>query len=258
MRRWNALVAVALVCGMLAVPALAGATTTGSDCWWDHGHHGDCTISAADFLTLAAQSNRFEIETGQLAQQRAESTTVRDLGAMFAQEHTAQLQQITDLAVTLRVTLPEGLGPRYQLLADQLGTLSGAAFDRAWLKIQWRVHQEALALLLRGAICGDTPEVQALAQGALPPLSAPAGRARRSSHSRAVSATTMVTTTRVVTTTVATTATTAVTSRGEATSTTAAATATATPITSTRKDGSAVPADAAGAALRRWRSDYAA
>jgi putative membrane protein len=171
MRRWNALVALALACGMLAVPSLAGATTTGpDDCWGDSGHHGDCAISAADFLTLAAQSNRFEIETGQLAQQRAESTTVRDLGAMFAQEHTALLGQITDLAVTLGVTLPEGLGPRYQALADQLGTLSGAAFDRAWLKVQWRVHQEALLLLLRGAICADAPEVQALAQGALPAI----------------------------------------------------------------------------------------
>jgi hypothetical protein len=51
-----------------------------------------------------------------------------------------------------------------------LGTLSGPKFDRVWLKVQWRVHQEALALLLRAAICGDVPEIRALAQATLPAI----------------------------------------------------------------------------------------
>jgi putative membrane protein len=176
MRRWHMLFAVMLVLGLLAAPSVATATGTSGH---DHASTGlceidfedeDCAISAAEFLTLAAQSNRFEIATGELAQQRGESTTVRDLGAMFATEHTAVLQQITDLAATLGVTIPEGLGPRYQALADRLATLSGATFDRVWLKVQWRVHQEALALLLRGAICGDVPEIRALAQATLPAI----------------------------------------------------------------------------------------
>jgi predicted outer membrane protein len=177
MRRWHMLLAAMLVFGLLAAPSVATATTTTSG----HDHEWidrcnvdfddeDCAISAAEFLTLAAQSNRFEIATGELAQQRGESTTVRELGALFATEHTAVLGEITTLAGTLGVTIPEGLGPRYQALADRLGTLSGAKFDRVWLKVQWRVHQEALALLLRGAICGDVPEIRALAQATLPAI----------------------------------------------------------------------------------------
>jgi predicted outer membrane protein len=174
MRRWHLLLAVMVVLGLLAAPGLATATgTSGHDDDWMERcdfDHQDCTISAAQFLALAAQSNRFEIASGQLAQQRGESTAVRDLGTMFATEHTPLLQQIEGLAGTLGVTLPEGLGPRYQALLDRLQTLSGAQFDRVWLKLQWQVHKEALALLLQGAICGDVPEIRALAQSALPAI----------------------------------------------------------------------------------------
>lgn len=174
MRRWHMLLAVMVALGLLAAPGLATATTTS---WHgkDHAEHcdideEDCAISAAEFLTLAAQSNRFEIASGQLAQERGTSTTVRELGAHFATEHTAVLQQITDLATALSITLPEGLGPRYQALYDRLATLSGATFDRVWLKVQWKVHKEALHLLLHGAICGDLSEIRALAQATLPAI----------------------------------------------------------------------------------------
>lgn len=175
MRRRHMLLAIVLTLGLLALPGAASASGGhGDGGHGDHSdrcHHADCTtISAAEFLTLAAQSNRFEIASGQLAQQRGTSATVRDLGTLIATEHTPVLQQIEDLAVTLGVTLPEGLGPRYQALLDRLGTLSGEKFDRVWLKVQWKVHTEALHLLLRAAICGEVAEVRALAQAVLPAI----------------------------------------------------------------------------------------
>jgi predicted outer membrane protein len=163
------LLALMLACGLLAVPvAAAQAGSSGGDDRCFGFDDSTCTISAATYLPLAAQSNQFEITTGQLAQQRGESTTVRDLGAMLVQDHTALLEQITTLAATLNITLPTGLDAQQQALVDQLGQLSGADFDRAWLRIQWRVHKQALLLNLRAAVCGETPEIRTLAQGALP------------------------------------------------------------------------------------------
>jgi putative membrane protein len=165
MRRWKIILALALTCGLLAVPGTAGAHGVP---WDDDAYGPGCTITAAEYLPLAWQSNQFEIESGQLAQQRAESTAVRDLGAMLVQDHSALQGQITTVAGTLGVTLPTTLDPTQQAYVSQLSALSGAAFDHVWLKIQWRVHKVALALNLRAAVCGDVPPVQTLGQGALP------------------------------------------------------------------------------------------
>jgi hypothetical protein len=64
--------------------------------------------------------------------------------------------------------VPPGLDPKAQAVADRLATLSGDAFDRAWLRAQLWAHEKALALNLRGAIRGETPEIRTLGQGALP------------------------------------------------------------------------------------------
>jgi predicted outer membrane protein len=167
MRRWRTFLALTLACGLLAVPATAGAHDWSSGCSGDDFGPG-CTITAAEYLPAVWQANEFEIQTGQLAQQRAESTAVRDLGAMLVTDHTAFQQQVEALAGTLSITLPTTLSAEQQAWVSQLEGLSGADFDRAWLQIQWRAHKLALALTLRAAICGETPELRALAQGALP------------------------------------------------------------------------------------------
>jgi predicted outer membrane protein len=74
-----------------------------------HGHHASASLPAAVFLPKAAAGNRFEIVTGQLAQQRAQSDAVKALGAMFVTDHTAALKQVTQVAATLGITLPEWL-----------------------------------------------------------------------------------------------------------------------------------------------------
>jgi predicted outer membrane protein len=133
-----------------------------------HGHHASASLPAAVFLPKAAAGNRFEIVTGQLAQQRAQSDAVKALGAMFVTDHTAALQQVTQVAATLGVTLPEGLDPMQQAIVDRLGSLSGAEFDAAWLAAQLPAHRKALRLHLRAAIRGENDAIRALGQNALP------------------------------------------------------------------------------------------
>jgi putative membrane protein len=133
-----------------------------------HGHHHARVVSAADFLPKAAAGNRFEIVTGQLAQQRAQSSAIKDLGAMFVTDHTAALAQVTAVASQLGVDLPAGLDPEQQAIVDQLQTLSGADFDAAWLKAQLVAHRKALLLHLRAAIRGENDAIRTLGQGALP------------------------------------------------------------------------------------------
>ena len=128
-------------------------------------------IADADFLGQAAQANRFEIVSGQLAKRRARSRIVRALGKMFVKDHTKALAEGAAVAAKLGVTPPEGLNPKQQATVDALARLHGRRFDRAWLKAQLAAHVEAVALHLRGALNGDTPDVRTLAILALPVVS---------------------------------------------------------------------------------------
>jgi putative membrane protein len=163
---YKLIAAVAAVLAICAIPAVAaGDRSPGHD-----GRHGSrvSPISAEEFLTAAAAGNRFEITTGQLAQQRAASAEVKSLGGEFVTHHTALLQQGNAVAATLAITVPETLTPDQQRTVALLQRLSGKAFDRAWLAAQLKAHRQALVLHLRAAIRGDQPAVRTLAQGALP------------------------------------------------------------------------------------------
>ena len=161
-----ALIAVALA----ATPALANATADHSKpghAVRHHHRHGG-TLAAAVFLPKAAVANRFEIVTGQLAQQRAESSAIKDLGAMFVADHTAGLKAVTDAATALGVTLPTSLPPKQQAIVDQLSALSGAEFDAAFVRVQIPAHLKALRLYLHAAIRGENEQVRTVGQGGLP------------------------------------------------------------------------------------------
>jgi putative membrane protein len=128
-------------------------------------------ITDPDFLAQAAQANQFEIVTGRLAKQRAHSRVVRALGRMFVRDHTKALAEGAAVAAKLGITPPAGLTPDQQQVAEALADLRGRRFDRAWLKAQLAAHVQAVALHLRGALNGDTPDVRTLAILALPVVS---------------------------------------------------------------------------------------
>ena len=158
------LIAVAIVAGLtVAMPAAAPATGGDRDHGSRHDHwepwHAPPPISAREFLVRAAAANQFEIVTGQLAQQRAQSSEVRALGAQFVAHHTMLLQQGNAVAAQLGIPVEPVLTREQRRAVELLQRLSGRSFDRAWLAIQLRAHQEALALHLRGALRGERPEI---------------------------------------------------------------------------------------------------
>jgi predicted outer membrane protein len=168
------LAVLAVATGFAALPAWAVATPdrtahrVPADHHGHHGHHRFAVLPAAVFLPKAAAGNRFEIVTGQLAQQRAQSDAVKALGAMFVTDHTAALQQVTQVAATLGISLPAGLDPMQQAIVERLQTLTGAEFDAAWIQAQIPAHRMALRLHLRAAIRGENDAIRMLGQNALP------------------------------------------------------------------------------------------
>ncbi len=95
-------------------------------------------------------ANTWDIETGSLAAKKGKRADVREFGAMLARDHAAVRTQGRTLAGKLHVT-PVPVAADFALKADhakamqQLGALSGDAFDRAFLAHEAAYHKAVIA-----------------------------------------------------------------------------------------------------------------
>jgi putative membrane protein len=173
--------AVTATLGLSAAPALATSSHHGRDAGGpgsDTTSHGQrygklrtCGLDRA-WLKDVARSDRAEIATGTLAQQKATSQGVKDLGAMLVADHTKHLGLVQALSDRLGLPVPAAPSPTQQWEAAVLGTFSGAAFDQQWTALQIAAHQENIERTQDEIAGGCNRMVRALAAMTLPTLQA--------------------------------------------------------------------------------------
>lgn len=115
------------------------------------------------FLQANTGSNLFEIQTSQVALSKSSNDAVRAYAQRMISEHTAAQNQVNTLAAARGVPLPKVLPPELQIKVNTLSTLSGAAFDTAYLNEQVVGHQATLSVLLNEQTAGQDAAVVALA-----------------------------------------------------------------------------------------------
>jgi putative membrane protein len=122
----------AVVVGLLFAPATAAsAAPSGQD---------------ADYLKAAHQSNLAEISGGRIAEQKATSQAVKDLGARFVADHTKLDAALRKTAAALDVTLPTAPNAEQQAVAARYRAASGQDFDALFVSTQMTAHMKAMAL----------------------------------------------------------------------------------------------------------------
>jgi putative membrane protein len=142
----------------------------------------DATPVARDaYVGMASASDLFEIQSSQLAQQRAQSSAVRDFAQMMIADHTETTRQLAAAAQSVGIgPLAPALLPMQARMMDQLRAAgSGAAFDRLYLDQQVQAHQTALSLHGNYSDNGDTPQLRTLAAAAVPIVQRHLGRVRQ-------------------------------------------------------------------------------
>jgi putative membrane protein len=129
-------------------------------------------LSSADqsFVEKAATGGLAEIQTGQLAQQRAASQQVKQFGARMVTDHTQANTELQQIAEQKNITLPTQPDSHQTAMQQKLKGLSGAAFDKAYAEEELRDHQQDVALFQRQATSGQDPDLKAFAQKTLPIL----------------------------------------------------------------------------------------
>jgi putative membrane protein len=159
----NRTVMTVVAVGMVSAIAGAGLATARSP-------RG--TLSDADhkFVMEAAEGGQMEVELGQLAQQKAGSDAVKQFGQRMATDHAKAGQELAQLAVGKGVELAKQPSRKTQMEKDRLSKASGGAFDREYVKMMVKDHEQDVAAFKRESQQAQDPDLKAWAAKTLPTL----------------------------------------------------------------------------------------
>ena len=124
----------------------------------------------AAFLQTAAQRQQSEIRLSQLAVERSESEQVKQFAQRMVQDHTKASQEISKLAAALGVTLTETKTDGRHVAKAKLSSLSGRAFERAYLKLEVAGHQKNVSEFTAKSKALKNIQVREWASATLPVL----------------------------------------------------------------------------------------
>ena len=151
--------------GSAATPAPAAGTQRGT--MEAAGHPSKAT---ANFVQKAAMTDMFEIQAGQLAQEKSQNQNVKQFGQQMVTDHTQTSEKLKSIASAAGMTVPAALDQEHQKLLTQLRGDSGAKFDRAYVSSQRTGHKQAIALYENYVKHGQNAELKQFAQQTLPTL----------------------------------------------------------------------------------------
>lgn len=105
------------------------------------------TLSAKEkaFMKKAAVGGLMEVQLGQMAQQNASSQEVKDFGGKMVTDHGKANDELTAMAQQMNLPLPKALDKKHQAKVDKLTKLSGAQFDKEYMKEMVKDHNMDVA-----------------------------------------------------------------------------------------------------------------
>ncbi len=102
----------------------------------------DQTVSAADrsFIMKVSQGGMYEVEASKVANGKARAQDVIDVSVTEVHDHQLVGAKLLSVASSLGISFPTTLNPMFQARLDRLKSLSGAAFDQAYIKQMDAIH----------------------------------------------------------------------------------------------------------------------
>ena len=122
------------------------------------------------FVRDAAIGGMTEVEIGKLAAQKGSSEAVKQFGQRMVDEHGKANEQLREVAVSRSMSVPDSLDSKHKSRVDKLSKLSGAEFDKAFIKDQLKDHQQDVRNFQNEAQNGTDPAVKNFASKTLPTL----------------------------------------------------------------------------------------
>ena len=128
-----------------------------------NGFAGTAT-KADSFMMKAAMTDMLEIMSSQTALQKSSNEEVRRFAQMMIDDHTRTSEELKTLAASKNVTLPTGVSSKQQAMMSKLnGAAAGMDFDREYMKMQVKAHEDAVKLFQKQANDTDAEDADAKA-----------------------------------------------------------------------------------------------
>jgi putative membrane protein len=122
-----------------------------------------------DFVTEAAASDMFEIESSQLAATKTQGD-IRTFATQMVKDHTGTATELKPLAQQVHVTPPTQMSSAQQGKLDKLRALNGKDFANLYIDDQVAAHKDAVSLFQRYGKGGDDAQIKGWASKTLPAL----------------------------------------------------------------------------------------
>jgi putative membrane protein len=111
-----------------------------------------------------------EVELGKVAVEKASSDGVKQFAQKMIDDHSKVNEELKQIAGKENINVPESLDSKHQSRVDKLSKLSGADFDKAYIKDQLKDHQQDVKEFQQEAKSGTDPNVKSFASKTLPTL----------------------------------------------------------------------------------------
>ncbi len=156
----------------LAVLALLAAPASGETLAEKTGVNSVLGISPTtpDFVKEAAISDMFEIASSKLAIEKSDDATKKFATQMVADHMKTSAQLKAAVASDPKSPIPDALDSSHQTKLDNLASLNGADFTKAYHDGQVSAHKDAVSLFQRYANGGDSEKLKTWAANTLPNL----------------------------------------------------------------------------------------
>lgn len=116
------------------------------------------------FVEKAAEGGVAEVQMAQLAQQKADNADVKQFAQTMIDDHTPNNEQLAKLATAKGLTPPTDPNAMQQKMLTHLQGLSGAQFDKAYVKGQVKAHATMLKLFQTEAKTTKDPDLKSFAE----------------------------------------------------------------------------------------------
>src|SRR5690606_18158376 len=111
-----------------------------------------------------------EVESSQLASGKEVTDQVAQFAQMMVEDHQRANDQLSQIAQNAGITVSDTLASKHQQQLDELNGLEGEEFQRKYLEVQVKAHEEAVDLFRRASQQLQQEELRSFAEETLPVL----------------------------------------------------------------------------------------
>ena len=131
---------------------------------------GNMTTQDRNFVMEAAMGGMMEVELGRIAAQQGMSDAVKQFGQRMVDDHSKANEELMTIASSKGITLPTTLGEKHRAHVTKLSGMTGADFDREYVKLMVSDHRKDVNEFEKQSTRGTDADLKAFATKTLPTL----------------------------------------------------------------------------------------